>query len=150
MHICRIPNQTRTQDFCYHFVMRVHAGLCHRRQQTADPRGPAPCGPADHRQRGHIPEEQRGTAAVPWTSLTSQWISPTHVGRPRKALQSSIESFVVSSFLSNVPAGLWSVISLIWVPFTGLQTPHKLLVTVGFCWFDQSLHTKPEGRAASS
>lgn len=104
----------------FHFVMRVHAGLRHRRQQTADPRGPTPCGPADHRQRGHVPEEQRGAAAVLSTSLMSQCISTTHVGRPRKALQSSIESFLVSSLLSNVPAGLWSVISLIYFEFHSL------------------------------
>lgn len=113
--------------------MRVHAGLRHRRQQTADPRGPAPCGPADHRQRGHVPEEQRGAAAVPWTSLTSQWISPTHVGTPRKALQSSIESFVVSSLLSNMPAGLWSVISFIYFEF------HSLVCRLPTnCWWQEA------------
>lgn len=46
------------------FDMGVCTGLCDRGQQTADPRGPAPCGAANHRQRGQFSDSQRGTINI--------------------------------------------------------------------------------------
>lgn len=42
----------------------VCTGLCRRGQQTTDPRGPAPCVTADHRQRGHFSYSQRGAVCI--------------------------------------------------------------------------------------
>lgn len=75
-----------------------------------------PCRPSAKRPRPWR-AERCSSGSMNISNIT---ISPTHVGSPRKALQRSLESFVVSSLLSNVPSGLWSVISFIYFEFHSL------------------------------
>lgn len=70
--LCAVKGNANSliSNSCCHCGMRVHAGLRHRGQQTAGCRGPAPCRPADHWQRGDFPEVQRGTD-VQWLQMFS-------------------------------------------------------------------------------